>query len=156
MSHGSGGKYGTSQVSRLKDLTTRLVENSSHVSTYTYIHTHLSIRGYADTFQVVSTEAPIFPRPDFFAGSRLNFAENLLYPANLEIDESSPAIIKATESDHFSITWTELRERVRQCANTLRSQGVVELDRVAGFLGNHANAVVPMLAAASIELYGRE
>lgn len=95
-------------------------------------------------------EAPIFPRPDFFAGSRLNFAENLLYPARLEVDESSPALIEATERGHASVSWRELRERVRQCANALRAQGVVESDRVAGFLGNHANAVVAMLAAASI------
>jgi len=39
---------------------------------------------------------------------------------------------------------------VRKCALALRSHGVVESDRVAGFLGNHANAVVAMLAAASI------
>ncbi|KAJ5040253.1 uncharacterized protein L3040_005914 [Drepanopeziza brunnea f. sp. 'multigermtubi'] len=100
--------------------------------------------------EILPQDAPIFPRPEFFAASRLNFAENLLYPANLVIDERSPAIIEATESSHASITWAELRERVRRCAHALRSHGVVESDRVAGFLGNHANAVVAMLAAASI------
>jgi acetoacetyl-CoA synthetase len=107
--------------------------------------------GFALTFvKVVPKSAPIFPRPDFFAGSRLNFAENLLYPANLKIDENSPAIIEATESGSSTITWAELRSRVQECALALRSHGVVESDRVAGFLGNHANAVVAMLAAASI------
>ncbi|KAN0092407.1 acetoacetyl-CoA synthetase-like protein [Hyaloscypha variabilis] len=100
--------------------------------------------------EVVPKSAPIFPRPDFFAGSRLNFAENLLYPANLKVDENSPAIIEATESGSSTITWAELRSRVQECALALRSHGVVESDRVAGFLGNHANAVVAMLAAASI------
>lgn len=102
--------------------------------------------------QVVPDNAPLFPRPDFFAGSRLNFAENLLYPTNLNsaVDENSPAIIEANESGHSSISWAELRQRVRICAKALRSHGVVESDRVAGFLGNHANAVVAMLGAASI------
>jgi acetoacetyl-CoA synthetase len=102
------------------------------------------------SFQVLPKGAPIFPRPDFFAGSRLNFAENLLYPANLKIDENSPAMIEATEIGNIEITWAELRERIRKCALALRSHGVVESDRVAGFLGNHANAVVAMLAASSI------
>ncbi|KAH7381944.1 acetoacetyl-CoA synthase-like protein [Cadophora sp. MPI-SDFR-AT-0126] len=100
--------------------------------------------------EVISKGARMFPRPDFFAGSRLNFAENLLYPTNITVDENSPAIIEATETGHTSITWAQLRERVRQCTIALRSQGVVESDRVAGFLGNHANAVVAMLATASI------
>ena len=92
----------------------------------------------------------LFPRPNFFAGSLLNFAENLLYPANLIIDESSPAIIETTECGHLEISWSQLRERVRKCAIALRFHGVVASDRVAGFLGNHANAVVAMLATASI------
>jgi acetoacetyl-CoA synthetase len=100
--------------------------------------------------QALPAGAPLFPHPDFFSGARLNFAENLLYPANLTIDEDSPAIIEAAESKYTSITWAQLRERVRICAFALRFHGVVESDRVAGFLGNHANAVVAMLAAASI------
>lgn len=92
----------------------------------------------------------MFPRPDFFAGSLLNFAENLLYPANTNLDEHASAIIEATETGHSEISWAELRERVRKCAVALRSQGVKPLDRVAGFLGNHANTVIAMLATASI------
>jgi acetoacetyl-CoA synthetase len=147
----SGEKSGISLASLLRSITTRYVRFLHHViqptsgpgSLLLQIHVNLS-------FQVVPKEAPLFPRPDFFAGSRLNFAENLLYPTNLKIDENSPAIIEATENGHAEISWAELRERVRECALALRSHGVVESDRVAGFLGNHANAVVAMLAAASI------
>jgi acetoacetyl-CoA synthetase len=99
---------------------------------------------------VVEDDAPMFPRPDFFEGSRLNFAENLLFPAKLNIDPDSPAIIAATESTRETVSWKELRERVRQCANALRTVNVQPEDRVAGFLGNHTNTVVAMLAAASI------
>lgn len=92
----------------------------------------------------------MFPRPNFFEGALLNFAENLLYPAGCTVDESSPAIIAATENTHETVTWTQLRERVRQCSAAMRSLGVQESDRVAGFLANHTNTVVAMLAATSI------
>jgi acetoacetyl-CoA synthetase len=119
-----------------------LSRDKSPLSILAYMLTPLS--------QVLPKSAPLFPRPEFFAGSRLNFAENLLYPANLTVDENSPAIIEATESEHSTISWLELRERVRKCALALHFHGVVESDRVAGFLGNHANAVVAMLATASL------
>jgi acetoacetyl-CoA synthetase len=92
----------------------------------------------------------MYPRPDFFAGSLLNFAENLLYPANLDIPPSSTAVIEANELGHVSVSWAELRERVRQCAASLQSLGVQKDDRVAGFLANHTNTLVAMLAATSM------
>ena len=79
----------------------------------------------------------------------MNFAENLLYPANAP-NEDSIAIIGATESDREFVSWKDLRERVRQCTNAMKSAGVQSGDRIAGFLGNHANTVVAMLAATSI------
>ncbi|KAI9649189.1 hypothetical protein NHQ30_001757 [Ciborinia camelliae] len=100
--------------------------------------------------KVVDKNAPMFPRPDFFQGSLLNFAENILYPANLTIDPSSPAILAATESTRFTVSWAELREQVRKCINALRALGVKPHDRVAGFVGNHTNTIVAMLAATSI------
>ncbi|KAF7865230.1 hypothetical protein EAF04_006207 [Stromatinia cepivora] len=100
--------------------------------------------------KVIDNNAPMFPRPNFFQGSLLNFAENLLYPANLSIDPDSPAIIAATESTRSTVSWAELREQVRKCTNALRTLGVKPHDRVAGFVGNHTNTVVAMLAAASL------
>ncbi|KAI9730447.1 MAG: hypothetical protein M1818_008142 [Claussenomyces sp. TS43310] len=100
--------------------------------------------------EILNPSAPMFPRPDFFSGSLLNFAENLLYPSAASIDENSVAIIEATEGAHSSITWAQLRDRVRLCSLALRSHGIIQHDRVAGFLGNHANTVIAMLAAASI------
>ncbi|KAL4899536.1 hypothetical protein BDW74DRAFT_189024 [Aspergillus multicolor] len=110
---------------------------------YTGINAHKSYD------QVMGSETLLFPRPQFFEGARLNFAENLLYPAAVP-DENDVAIIAATEADREYVSWRELRERVRQCANALRGVGLQEGDRVAGFLGNHTNTVVAMLATASI------
>lgn len=94
----------------------------------------------------------MFPRPDFFAGARLNFAENLLFPANAEIDESATAVITATEDErHLTETsWAQLRDQVRRCSNALRAIGVKENSVVAGFVANHVRALVALLSAATV------
>ncbi|KAI1099174.1 acetoacetate-CoA ligase [Jackrogersella minutella] len=100
----------------------------------------------------LADDTPMFPRPDFFAGSRLNFAENILFPGNADVEESSIAVITATEVDGqlVSTTWAELREAVRQCSNALRAAGLKPRDVVAGFVSNHTQALVAMLSAAAI------
>ena len=91
----------------------------------------------------------MFPRPAFFQGARLNFAENLLYP-NCNPDENSFAVIEVNESTRNSITWRELRERVRELSVALRNLEIEVGDCVAGYVANHCNALVAMLAATSI------
>lgn len=95
----------------------------------------------------------MFPRPDFFAGAKLNFAKNLLYPKVGEglspITDDDIAIIDANEALSSEMTWGELRAEVRKSANALRPYLQVG-DRVAGFLGNNAMTVVAMLAATSL------
>ncbi|KAJ5832140.1 AMP-dependent synthetase/ligase [Penicillium riverlandense] len=110
---------------------------------------YTSIKAHAPYQQVLESDEVMFPRPAFFKGSTLNFAENLLYPGNSP-EENAVAIIAATEADREYVSWKELRERVRQCTNALKEAGVETGDRVAGFVGNHANTVVAMLAAASL------
>ena len=92
----------------------------------------------------------MFPRPDFFSGSLLNFAENFLYPPNTNISPNDIAIIASTESSNREITWGELRASVKSTSIALRKLGVKSNDRVAGFLGNHEKTVIAMLAATSI------
>ncbi|ETN44932.1 acetoacetate-CoA ligase [Cyphellophora europaea CBS 101466] len=94
-------------------------------------------------------ESAMFPKPEFFAGCELNFAENLLFPAS-DPPADSPAIIAASEEDRETITWAELRERVRICAAAMDAAGISVGDRVAGYLAHHANTVVAMLAATSL------
>ena len=91
----------------------------------------------------------MFPRPAFFHGARLNFAENLLYP-KCNPDEHSFAVIEANESTLNFVTWRELRERVRELSVALRTLGIKQGERVAGYVANHCNALVAMLAATSI------
>lgn len=91
----------------------------------------------------------MFPRPAFFRGARLNFAENLLYPTCTP-DEYSFAVIEANESTRNYVTWRELRERVREISVALRTLGIKEGDCVAGYVANHSNALQAMLATTSI------
>jgi len=65
-------------------------------------------------------------------------------------EEDSFAVIAATENLREHVTWRQLREKVRRCAASMRGIGVKEGDRVAGYVANHTNALVAMLAATSI------
>lgn len=107
-------------------------------------------------YDAVLPTTAMFPRPDFFAGARLNFAENMLFPAGVSVDPSATALITMTEAwdtlGHQTMSWAALRDRVRRCAAQLRAPaiGVTAGDVVAGYVGNHADALVAMLAAASL------
>jgi acetoacetyl-CoA synthetase len=94
----------------------------------------------------------MFPRPTWFKDTKINFAENMLFPyPEIDNPETSIAIIEATENGvQKRITWTELRERVAQFAAALRAAGITEGDRVAGVLANTAHAVVAFLATAAV------
>jgi acetoacetyl-CoA synthetase len=87
----------------------------------------------------------MFPRPKFFHGCTLNFADNLLYPRDAP-DPSATALISVTESTSTTVTWQELRNQVLRLVLAMKELGIKPRDRVAGFLGNHANTVVAMLA----------
>ncbi|KAK4456063.1 acetoacetyl-CoA synthetase [Podospora aff. communis PSN243] len=102
--------------------------------------------------QVLPVDAPMFPRPDFYGGALLNFAENLLFPANVNVKEFDVAVITATEDETTltETTWAQLREQVRRCINGMRAAGVKENTVVAGFVANHATALVAILSAAAL------
>jgi len=91
----------------------------------------------------------MWPRPSWFEGAKLNFAENLLFPIR-EVQANALAVIAATETGRESVTWAELRERVRRCQASLKALDLKIGDRVAGCCGNHVNALVAMLATTSL------
>jgi acetoacetyl-CoA synthetase len=99
--------------------------------------------------QVLSDVTSMYPRPAWFPGAKLNFAQNLLFPV-ADVDENSPAIFAATETARETVTWKELRERVHRCQNGMRGVGLKSGDRVAGYVANHTNALVASLAAISL------
>lgn len=114
---------------------------------------HVGIRVSKNYDTVIEDESRMFPRPAWFVGARLNFAENLLFPVLPEggqVEEQGIAVIAATETTREQVTWKELRERVKKCRSGLKALGVDVGDRVAGYVGNHTNALVAMLATTAL------
>jgi acetoacetyl-CoA synthetase len=84
--------------------------------------------------------------PRWFTGARLNFAENLL-----RYDDEHPALIFWNERGRQRVlSYGALRKEVAQVAAALRDHGIVPGDRIAGFLPNLPEAVIAMLATASL------
>ncbi|MGV6852114.1 MAG: AMP-binding protein, partial [bacterium] len=85
------------------------------------------------------------PGAQWFKGSRLNFAQNLL-----RFNDDETALVFHGEAGHtLKLTYKQLNTRVAQLAAALRAQGVVSGDRVAGFVPNLPHTVIAMLATTS-------
>jgi acetoacetyl-CoA synthetase len=94
----------------------------------------------------VLTNGDAMPGARWFTGARLNFAENLL-----RFRDTRAALIACDERGRRrEISCGDLSERVACAAAALRADGVGPGDRVAAFLPNCAEAVIGMLAAASV------
>ncbi len=84
--------------------------------------------------------------PNWFVGTTLNFAENLLRYR----DEREAIVAWNERGAHTRLTYAALYDEVTRVAAGLRSLGVVAGDRVAGFMPNIPETVIAMLAATSI------
>lgn len=82
----------------------------------------------------------------WFGGSKLNFAENLLKYR----DERTAIIFRGEEKVSRELSYRTLYEEVSRVARALKKNGVNKGDRVAGFIPNLPEAIIAMLAAASI------
>ena len=101
---------------------------------------------HSNTYTDIVDDPNKIPGAKWFSGSRLNFAENLLRYRNDHI-----AIYAKTENLPLrSITYNELFNQVETLAHSLRSIGIKEGDRVAGFIPNIPEAVIAMLATSAI------
>jgi acetoacetyl-CoA synthetase len=86
------------------------------------------------------------PGADWFSGSRLNFAENLLRYR----DERIALVSLLEDGQRRTLSYAQLYAQVSQLAASMRARGITSGDRVAGFLPNIAETVVAMLATTSI------
>ena len=86
------------------------------------------------------------PGAEWFTDSRLNFAENLLRFR----DQRTALVSLLEDGQRRSMSYAELYQQVMQLAAHLRARGITAGDRVAGFVPNIPEAVVAMLACASI------
>jgi acetoacetyl-CoA synthetase len=88
------------------------------------------------------------PGATWFPTARLNYAERILGAVE---DPDRPAILGRSQTrEPVELSFGELTEQVRRARAALRSLGVRKGDRVAGYLPNVPEAVVAMLATASL------
>ncbi|MPY90900.1 MAG: acetoacetate--CoA ligase [Luteitalea sp.] len=96
------------------------------------------------------TSADPMPHTRWFEGATLNYAHALLEPLS-KPSASSAAIIAFDETGHERrLTWTELRHDVARAAAALCREGIGHGDRVTAYISNVPEAVILLLACASI------
>ena len=83
---------------------------------------------------------------DWFPGMELNFAAHLLR----FVDDRVAIEAEDERGRTRSITYGELHHLVSRCASRMKAAGVTRGDRVGGFLPNIPEAVIAMLATASL------
>jgi len=107
-----------------------------------------------DYFDIVASAPPRaaladarMPRARWFPGAELNWAENVLAQGSGD----RPAIVSLREDAVATeLSWAELVAQVASLATELRALGVGRGDRVAAYLPNIPEAVIALLATASI------
>jgi len=104
---------------------------------------------YSSHWQQALAHSQQFPGYNWFTGSRLNFAENLLRHAHVE-NQQAALISRGEDKVERSISYAELLPKVASLAQALRAAGVTAGDRVAAFMPNIPETVIAMLATTSI------
>lgn len=87
-----------------------------------------------------------FPGAKWFAGARLNFAENLLHHRDDRIAFS----FHGESQKSATITYSALHRAVARLASSLRQSGVRPGDRVVGYMPNLIETAATMLATTAI------
>ncbi len=91
-------------------------------------------------------DADKMPGARFFPEARLNFAENLLRQRG----SGDALVFWGEDAVRRRLSHDELYDRVSRLASALRGMGVAPGDRVAAFIPNLPEAIIGMLASASI------
>ncbi|TNE92234.1 MAG: acetoacetate--CoA ligase [Deltaproteobacteria bacterium] len=91
---------------------------------------------------------PRMPGTVWFEDARLNFAENLL--RHRDSDRVALYAIREGQDAPTALTYRELADRVARLRTWMKAHGVGPGDRVAAFISNVPEAVIGMLAAASL------
>jgi len=98
---------------------------------------------------------PQMPTARWFEGAEVNYTAQVFRFVESCDTAGAPAIIFANEKmlkqgEVERITWTELRDQSATLAATLRQLGVGKGDRVAAYLPNTPEAIIGLLACASL------
>lgn len=110
---------------------------------------------------VVDESARMDSIPSWFKGTRLNFAENILYSGvpgrpgvvtNTGKEDGKVAVTEVREgcASFRDLTWRELRRRVGRTAQAMKAHGVKRGDRVAVVASNSIDTLLVFLAVTSL------
>ena len=100
--------------------------------------------------------------PQWFTGTRLNFAENILYSSSPTSTShrsthlkppSATAVVQIREgnlSPPVTLTWVQLRQRTALFASALRAHGVKKGDRVAVVASNSIDTLCVFLGITGL------
>jgi acetoacetyl-CoA synthetase len=109
-----------------------------------------------DYFEVLGErgDGPVLsggPMPDvsWFAGTTLNYARNALRTARTEPDRTA-VIYRSEAGRNGTLSYGELDRQVATARAALRALGVTKGDRVAAYLPNIPQALIGLLATASL------
>ncbi|MCF8076961.1 MAG: acetoacetate--CoA ligase [Desulfotignum sp.] len=97
-------------------------------------------------YHTVIQDPDKMPGANFFVGSKLNFAENLLRFR----DDRTALVFRGEDTVRRTLTYNQLYDEVAQTAAALKAMGVVAGDRVVGFVPNMPESIIAMLAATSL------
>jgi len=109
---------------------------------------HFSGLKYSKIYdEVLDTKKKFDEIPEWFHGSRLNYAENLL-----KFSDDRVAVFSTGEgfSEVRSLTFAELSEQVKRFQYALKRFGIQKGDRVVGYMPNCVECLEALLATASL------
>ncbi|MGD8944396.1 MAG: acetoacetate--CoA ligase [Desulfobacterales bacterium] len=101
---------------------------------------------HSKSYDEVIDDATKMPGAKWFAGARLNFAENLLRYR----DDRIALIFKGEDQPSIQMTYAQLYDEVARLAKSLKELGIQPGDRVVGFMPNMPESIIAMLAATSM------
>lgn len=93
----------------------------------------------------------VMPGAQWFPGAQVNYAQQVLRHVDAAHAAGMPAVIAENELGEVTeLSWPELRRQVAALALHLQAQGLQPGDRVAAYLPNIPQAIVALLAVASV------
>ncbi len=94
----------------------------------------------------ILSDADKMPGARFFPEARLNYAENILR----RNDEAPALIFRDEKGRERTLSFRALQDHVSLWQQAFAAAGVKEGDRIAGYMPNMPEAIIAMLAAASL------
>ncbi len=94
----------------------------------------------------ILTDPEKMPGASWFAGSQLNFAQNLLWNKN----EKDAIAFTSENGDKKTVSYRKLNQDVASLAHALLALDLQKGDRIAGYLPNIPETIISMLSATAI------